>query len=54
MFDNYLHFLIVRETAILLIKSKVSRMEVEDEGWRGLGVFFEDIRRRFHCSGNRH
>lgn len=48
MFDNNLHFRVVRETAILLVEPEVSRMEVEDEGRRRLGVFLEDIRRRFY------
>lgn len=48
MFDDYFHLRIIRKASILLFKTKVGRMEVDNKGGRIFCVFLQDIGRRFH------
>jgi hypothetical protein len=49
MFQYYPHWGFVRETPLLLIKSKVCGMEVDNERGGLAAIFLQDIVAGYHC-----
>lgn len=48
MFDDNLHFGVIRKTPILLFEAEMCGVKVEDKRWRTFGVLLEDVICRFH------
>lgn len=51
VFNDYLHFRIIWKASILLFKSKVGGMEMQNEGGRAFRVFLKDVGRGFDYDG---
>lgn len=51
VFNDHLHLRVVWEASILLLKSKVGRMKMQNERRRTFRVFLEDVGGSFDCSG---
>ena len=43
MFQDNIHGRVVGKTAILLVKSKMGSVQVNDEGWRRISKLFQDV-----------
>lgn len=51
VFNNYLHLRIIWKASVLLLKSKVGRVEMQNERGRTFRIFLEDVGCGFDCSG---
>jgi hypothetical protein len=51
VFNDHLHLRVVWEASVLLLKSKVGRMKMQNERRRAFRVFLEDVGGSFDCGG---
>lgn len=48
VFDEYAHFGMITKTSVLLVKSEIRGVQMDDQGWRSSFELFENMRLAGH------